>query len=567
MGAVLTEAELRGLLQREEGQFLEFKSLWDLSGDNRKTLDRRQVRDFITEYVAAFANADGGTLILGVDDDGTPSGHGYPPEEVKRFLETPRARLRMPPSGGEAVSVTTQVTKLDGHELIVFQVSASPVAVMMEGNGFPYRVGDHVIPEPEQVINERKEAYRRVGFEQRVRPEATLDDLDLDLIAGLVPNLVRKDQPVPRLLETYGLVLPRAGGMAVTNAALLLFAKPPLSRWHPHAGIRFFRVTGTERKPGAARNVTQLGRVELPIAAAINEAYKVAAQHIRKSEKLHHLFFREVPEYPDFAWQEAIVNAVAHRDYGDQGRGIEVWFYDDRMEVLSPGDLVPPVTLKQLRAGEPVHASRNPLMARILVEAGIMREEGEGVPRIFAEMSESFLHHPEFEMQASTFKVTLRNAPVFEGPSAEWKELVERIQLTTAQRRVLLAHPEGFTNEQYRDLNKVDRDQAYREIQEMVGLGVVTPAEAPGRGAVYRLSPDLHATRAWLEARLPTLRKFLETRDTLKNADYRQLFSVPRAVATRELARLSALGFLALEGERRGARYRVGQRLAPTGRK
>jgi len=93
----------------------------------------------------------------------------------------------------------------------------------------------------------------------------------------------------------------------------------------------------------------------------------MAASHIRKSEKLHNLFFREVPEYPDFAWQEAIVNAVAHRDYGDQGRGIEVWFYDDRMEVVSPGDLVPPVTLGQLRAGESVHASRNPLIARILV--------------------------------------------------------------------------------------------------------------------------------------------------------------------------------------------------------
>ncbi len=153
----------------------------------------------------------------------------------------------------------------------------------------------------------------------------------------------------------------------------------------------------------------------------------MAAQNVRKSEKLHTLFFREVPEYPEFAWQEAIVNAVAPRDYADQGRGIEVWFFDDRMEVRSPGDLVPPVTLEQLRAGKSVHASRNPLMVRILVEAGIMREEGEGVPRIFAEMSESSLRNPEFEAKASTFTVKLRNTPVFEGPSEEWKEIVERL--------------------------------------------------------------------------------------------------------------------------------------------
>jgi ATP-dependent DNA helicase RecG len=146
--------------------------------------------------------------------------------------------------------------------------------------------------------------------------------------------------------------------------------------------VRFFRGAGTEKKPGAARNVTQLGRLDLPIAAAITRAYEMAALQIRKSEKLHHLFFREVPEYPDFAWQEAIVDAVAHRDYSDQGRGIEVWFYDDRMEVVSPGGLAPPVTLQQLRGGESVHARRNPLIARIQFTAATLSGMGSGWKRV-----------------------------------------------------------------------------------------------------------------------------------------------------------------------------------------
>lgn len=348
----------------------------------------------------------------------------------------------------------------------------------------------------------------------------------------------------------------------MTNAALLLFGKPPLIRWHPHADVRFFRVVGTEIKTGAARNVTQLGRVELPIAAAVREAYQTAAQHIRKSERLHSLFFKEVPEYPDFAWQEAVVNAIAHRDYADQGRGIEVWFFDDRMEVRSPGALVPPVTLQKLRDGGSVHASRNPLIARMLVEAGIMREEGEGVPRIFAEMAESFLRHPEFEARDATFTVTLRNTPVFDGPSREWKEVVERLPLTTAQRRVMLAHPEGFTNEDYRELNKVDRDVAYREIQVMVDMGAVVP-DGQGRGASYRVSPELHETRAWLESRVPALRSYFSANPALKNADFRQLFALSsRATAGRELARLVKQGYLIAEGERRGAKYRPGPRLS-----
>ena len=116
-----------------------------------------------------------------------------------------------------------------------------------------------------------------------------------------------------------------------------------------------------------------------------------------------------MPEYPEFAWQEAIVNAVAHRDYNDQGREIEVWFFDNRMEVLSPGDLVPPVTLEELQRRSPSHASRNPLLVRALAQVGIMRDEGEGIPRIFEEMEESLLKQPEITVEASQFSVVLRN--------------------------------------------------------------------------------------------------------------------------------------------------------------
>src|SRR5439155_3014525 len=130
-----------------------------------------------------------------------------------------------------------------------------------------------------------------------------------------------------------------------------------------------------------------------------------------------------------------------------------------------------------------------------LVECGIMREEGEGIPRMFEEMAESFLRSPGLDLESGTFRVTLRNEPIFVGPSAEWQVLVQGLPLTTSQRRVLLGKPEGFTNEDYRRLNAVDRDQAYREIQEMVTMGVLSPPAAAGRGAVYRISPDLHEAR------------------------------------------------------------------------
>lgn len=261
-----------------------------------------------------------------------------------------------------------------------------------------------------------------------------------------------------------------------------------------------------------------------PFTAMIPEAYRLAQTCIRKSEKLHNLFFREMPEYPVFAWQEALINAVAHRDYGDQGREIEVWFFEDRMEVWNPGTLIPPVTLEKLRRHERVHASRNPLMIRVLADAALMREEGEGVPRMFAEMDGSFLKPPAFDDEIGGFRVTLFNEPVFSGPAAEWQLMLDQANLQPTQKRVLLAHPDGFTNEDYRSIAGVDRDAAYKEIQDLARRGILRSSGLAGRGARYALSPEWYQVRRLLEARLPGLRRLIRDHQAITNRDYRLLF-------------------------------------------
>ncbi|HEB32898.1 MAG TPA: ATP-binding protein [Spirochaetes bacterium] len=130
---------MRALLDREESQFLEFKSLWDQSRDPPRPLERRKARDFVAESVAAFANADGGTLLLGVEDDGNPSGHGYPDEVLDKLFAVPERRLR------PSVRCVVQRIFINRIEILIFQVPSAPGAVMFVGNGFPYRVSDHVV--------------------------------------------------------------------------------------------------------------------------------------------------------------------------------------------------------------------------------------------------------------------------------------------------------------------------------------------------------------------------------------------------------------------------------------
>ena len=85
--------ELRTILSRGEGQFVEFESAWDRSAKPPRPLSRRAVRDKIADAVAAFANADGGLLLVGVDDDGTATGHGYPDHVTDDFLAVPHRCL------------------------------------------------------------------------------------------------------------------------------------------------------------------------------------------------------------------------------------------------------------------------------------------------------------------------------------------------------------------------------------------------------------------------------------------------------------------------------------------
>ena len=246
MTPLLSPTELQTILSRGEGQFVEFKSAWDRTAPPPKPLGRRALRDKIADTVAAFANAGGGLLLVGVDDDGTATGHGYPDHVVDDLFAVPHRRLT------PDVACRTEILTLGCHEILAFQVPIAPEAVMIHGNGFPYRVGSRIVREPREIINQRKQAYRRVGYEQRFRPEATVDDLDLPLAESFLRETPVGERPVLEALDYYGLIEMDARDWRVTNAALLLFARRPALRWHPRAGLRVFGWPGRRSSTGAA---------------------------------------------------------------------------------------------------------------------------------------------------------------------------------------------------------------------------------------------------------------------------------------------------------------------------
>ncbi|MEZ4399112.1 MAG: ATP-binding protein [Kofleriaceae bacterium] len=548
---MIDEAKLRTLIAEDEGQYHDRKSLLEGPPGQKRPRDRKAVRDQIAAYVAGFANAEGGVLICGVEDDGTITGHRYPADQIDTMLQVPATRLVPPQPPGRRVV-------LDGVELLVFEAEMAAVAVQVASDGYPYRIGDTTRQWSEAKINATKERGLIESAEARIAT-ATLATLDDALIARAaegagLSGLAASDYLVRRRLADR-----RGDGLVIRQAAELLFARTDHVIEHPNAGVRVFRVSGAERLTGTRHNVQEFPRIEGNLPSVLAQVRGLLGTLIQRSARLHDLFFKEMPEYPTFAWQEAIVNAVAHRDYAIQGQTVEVWLYSDRLEVLSPGALAPEVDLAELREGHSAHASRNPRIARALADLGVMRDQGEGIPRMFDEMQTSFLQLPEVDVVAGRFSVVLHNEPIFGTDDPRWSQLVRGLPLAVSQKRALAGLVDReFANADYTKLNATDRDTAYRELQDLVTRGFLQTTGS-GAGTRYRVVrdavPPLVAMSPYerLAARMAVV-------GHVTNTDYREAFGVDRRAATAALTDLVRQERLVREGQRRGARYVPGPR-------
>ena len=116
--------------------------------------------------------------------------------------------------------------------------------------------------------------------------------------------------------------------------------------------------------------------------------------------------FKIIPEYPEYAWFEGIVNALTHRNYSMRGEHIKILIFDDRLEILSPGLLPNIVTIENILTQR---YSRNPRIARILCEFGWVKEMNEGVKRIYSEMEKVFLNKPQYSEPNNNVLLVLEN--------------------------------------------------------------------------------------------------------------------------------------------------------------
>ena len=377
-----------------------------------KYFDRKSAKikpSDLAQHISAFANADGGTLVIGIDDK-TLALEGintYSEDKINEFINAPKQCCKpMPGFKEEFLDITNDKGKPD--RLLLLHIFESPDQLIRTTSDQTYlRIGDKSKEMRGDDLRNLEYSKNTRHYEDEIHPDAKLTDLDPELIEQYKDKIEGTGIPTEQVMSSRGFLKEVDGKQKLTNAAVLLFAKN-IFQFYPNCRVRFVRYDGNYAGVGTSINIIKDYTIEEPLLKIIDKTKEFIGMQLREFTALNVKTgrFDTVPEYPEFAWQEGIVNAVTHREYAMSGSYILVSMYDDRLEIESPGKLPSIVTVENIRN---TRFSRNPRISRVLTELGWVKELNEGVKRIYSDMSQFFLDPPEYSEPGYEVKLILKN--------------------------------------------------------------------------------------------------------------------------------------------------------------
>lgn len=330
---------------------------------------------------------------------------------------------------------------------------------------------------------EHRGALRLTPFDDSVCDRATLRDMDNAQVTAFVEmaeaagRMKLKGSRTPKtVLQNFNLLRDDRP----TNAAILLFGKNP-HRFFNNAQVHCFHFHGTEKRKPIASQQPYEGR----LLEVIDQAVEFVLGKIDRSVGTRATSTQAPVEFeiPRPVITEAIVNAVAHRNYRNNGF-VQVLVFADRIEVWNPGELPPGLTPELLRKPHgPM--PQNPLIAEPLFRVKYVEKAGTGTTDMIADCREAGLPEPDFEQRVPHFVVTL------------WRDwltdsTMDGLGLNDRQKTsVTFLKSQGrITSAEYQNLTNVSRQTATRDLYEMVKKDVVSRRGAK-RGVYYMLKGSM----------------------------------------------------------------------------
>ena len=432
---VLLSERVKTSIALGESHFREFKSAYEGPPGQKTLRAKKDIADDICRTLVGFANADGGELLVGVEDDGDVTGLGGATDKVRQYLQecwkdgvhkdTPLRDVRV-----------SQLT-IDTNDVLYFMIGKSVSQIHLTADGRCLQRKDlETAPTAYDEIQFNRQEQKSRGYDREYVTGSSVEDLDIPAVRVLAEHVSSGMTP-EKCLQYLGLADFTYAGLQLTRAALILFSRE-VWKWHPRSHVRILKVTGTELKTGSSYNVATDTPIQGNILFLIEETWKTLRPHLTQTRLSGSGRFEASIMYPEAACREALINAVAHRDYSQEGRGIEIYVFDDRIEFISPGGLISSLSVADLRKLEGAHQSRNTLIARALREIGYMREVGEGIRRMFELMSDSELEPPRISADNTAFSVTLSNSLMYSREHILWIDQFAGISLNKDEKAVIV---------------------------------------------------------------------------------------------------------------------------------
>jgi ATP-dependent DNA helicase RecG len=366
------------------------------------------------ESICGMLNAVGrARLLFGVSDSGELVGQQVSDKTLREIAQASRSLEPL-------VTIRTDAV-LIGHDRHVLAVEASGGGLgpfLYEGRGY-IRVGTTT---QRMAHSELRGAFSQslqsdLPWERWAALSWELRHLDQDEVSLTVRDALAANRLTGVLGEQPEVVLRRLELLTeagVTRAAAILFGGEG-GPGFPMGEIRLARFRGMSKdefldnRQYKGHAFTLLRHAERFLEEHVPIAGHFLASSMRRVD---------VPRYPRLAVREALVNALAHRDYSIDGGAVSVAMFDDRLEIWSTGLLPPGLTPLQLRG---VHESipRNRLIAEVFYRRGLIERWGRGTNKIIEEAGKLHCPEPDFEESAGSFVVRFRPAPVKGKPSSE----------------------------------------------------------------------------------------------------------------------------------------------------
>jgi len=387
-----TQITLEFLLNKRENQYFERKGLGEKETKPTK----------IANELIGMLNADGGILAFGVSDGREIQDLNQLGEKLSDYRNLCVDFIE--PHG----NVNLEEVDINGNLVLLYHVDQDIERIFKrkDNEEIYLRVDD-------QNRKLDRNAVRDLEYDKQIRKYE--DELELDFeLADLEIKLLNRykqklnyDGDILDLLVKRHLAVKKEGQYKIKKAGVLLFAKDP-EKYITSASLRYIRYEGIEAKVGTEHNVVKDERFENNIPWIIDRV-----KNFLKATLKDYYFldlgtgrFNKVPEYPEEAWLEGIVNALCHRSYNVQGNAIYIKHFDDRLEISNSGPLPAQVNVENIRTER---YSRNPRIARALEDMGFVRQLNEGVSRIYQSMEKSMLSTPEYIERNGNVYLTLRN--------------------------------------------------------------------------------------------------------------------------------------------------------------